>query len=319
MAKERDLTRRANLGLIGALGATVALGHDASASDGPAGNGASDEAIRGVHGLVLPHTATTAVDVVASHSAAELTNDLNTILATISSWDQNYAILVPNPDGTLQLRSAFTAAEIQQLYTTQTTTSRNPGGERRNSEINGRWYDFLDSRYNVIRLPSGTEVTDLRGAFLIIAWPDGVVGEIFWGQPSWAPAFDAATPPRLIRMLVAYEDAWRSGDVDARLTLIEDETCSVVRVARTSGDHRSRYVARTKDELRAAWTSSKKDRILGFERLQQVVSTFYVFAAYRLVLDVGGEKVVRETAALFPLGPSGKFIGELSYSLETKL
>ena len=119
-------------------------------------------------------------------------------------------------------------------------------------------------------------------------------------------------PARRIRALIAYEEAWRSGDVDARLALIEDETCSVVRVARTSGNHRSRYVARSKDELRAAWTSSKKDRILAFERLTQIVSTFYIFAAYRTVLEVGGKKVVRETAALFPLGPSDKFIDLLA-------
>ncbi|MDO0910401.1 hypothetical protein QQM39_05890 [Streptomyces sp. DT2A-34] len=199
-----DLTRRANVGLIGALGATWAVGReggDASGSGGSSGSGAADESVlvgssvQDAQDVVSPHTATTA-------------------------WDQNDAVLLTNPDGTLRLRTACTSAEIEQFYATDVATAHN----------------------------------DIRATFLFITWPDGVVGEIYWGEPPWAPAFDVMQPKTLTHLLVAYENAWRSGDVDVRLALIEDQTCSVVRVARTSGTRRSRYVARTKDEPRAAWT-----------------------------------------------------------------
>jgi len=58
--------------------------------------------------------------------------------------------------------------------------------------------------------------------------------------------------------------------------------------------------------------------VLELERLNQVITNWYVFAAYRTLLEVSGRRVARETARIFSLGSDGKFTGELSYSMETE-
>jgi hypothetical protein len=317
MTKETNLTRRASLKLVGvlsALGTTAAIARESGYWNG--GYWDDNTWRPGPSGLVLPHTATTSVDKVAELSQATLTNNLQTIMSAYSRWDTNEVILWANPDGTLTLKTTFNLAEVEQHVASVLSTAQYPGGELRNSDLPGRWFDLLDSQYKSIDLASGVETT-YRAAFLFITWPDGVIGQIYWREPSWTPAFNVTMPETLIHKLTAYEDAWRSGDVDARLAQIEDQTCSVVRIASVTGNRRSRFVARTKADLRAGWTSESAGRVIEFERLYRVISTFYISAGYKFVLDVGGKLVVRETAVIFPLGPNRKFIGELSYSLES--
>ena len=267
--------------------------------------------------LVLPHTETTAVDKLVAFSQGTLTNDLNTIMSNYSQWDTHEVFLFENPDKTLRLKTTASLVEAQQRWTDYLGRARYPGGERRNSENAGRWFDLIDSQYFQIDTATGAESTT-RAAFLIFSWPDGVIGQIYWPQPSWTPAFQVTLPQTLQRKLAAYEQAWKLGDVDARLALIEDQTTSsVVRIASVSTNRRSRFVATNKADLRAGWLSASYGRVLEMERLYQVISTFYVSAAYRLVVEVAGRRFVRETAVLFPIGPNGKFVGELSYSLES--
>jgi hypothetical protein len=258
-------------------------------------------------------------DRVGAHAAAELTNNLDTILPTVTSWDQQYVIVTSNSDGTVNLQSAFSSEEVKAFYTEKVATTENIGGENRLNELEGRWYDLIDTRYNVKLLPSGTTLTNLRGVFLFPTWTDGIIGEIFWNEPSWAQPFNVEAPVELTGKLIAYEDAWRKGDVEARLATIEDQTCSVARVTDVNGTHRSRFVAQTKAELHAAWSSPEAGKVLDFKRLHHVVSTYYVFAVHRLVIEVAGELFLRETATLLPLGPNRKFVGELSYAFEVKL
>ncbi|GLQ91646.1 hypothetical protein GCM10007901_05960 [Dyella acidisoli] len=259
---------------------------------------------------------TTAIDMVTARSLATPTNDFNRIMATYSKWDYNEVILWANPDGTLTLVTAFTRAEVEQFWDAYLSSAHYPGGERRNSDFPGTWFDLIDSQYYQIDSVTGVE-TSYRAAFVFITWPDGVIGELYWREPSWTPAFEITMPQTFMEMLVAYENAWQTGDVDARLALIEDETCSVVRIANVTGDHRTRFVARTKSELRAGWTSESYGKVIELKRLYKVISTFYISAGYKLVLDVSGRRVERETVILFPLGPNRKFIGELSYSFES--
>lgn len=336
MKSDKDLTRRATLGLIGALGASVAAGcgggDDSSSEaageaanpaaaigkDTPAGTGTLFKPGGCSRELVLPHTASTVAETVTAHAVAELSNDLQTILGTMSAWDSHYAVLTLKADGTLNLRTAFTAEEVDQYYAANVAAFHNSGGEARLNELQGRWYDLIDTRYSVTLLPNGPTLTGVRGVFLFPTWTDGIIGEFYWGEPSWAQTFDIESPREFTSKLIAYEDAWRSGDVEARLATIEDQTCSCGRVASLSGTRGSRFVAKTKDELRAAWSTPEAGKVLELERLHHVTSTYYVFAAHRVVLEVGGEKVVRETATLLPIGPNRKFIGELSYSFEAR-
>jgi hypothetical protein len=312
MAEETKLTRRTALkfvGALGAFGATAALARNVGYAGG-------DSPCLGSHGLILPHTETTAVDKVVAMSQATLTNDLNTIMSQYSRWDSNEVFLWANPDGTLTIITTTDLAEIEQRWVTYLSSTHYPGGEHRNSDKTGRWYDLLDGDYYQIDTTTGVK-SSYRAAFLFVTWPDGVIGQMYWREPSWTPAFEVTMPQTLLNMLVAYENAWQSGDVEARLALVEDKTiCSAVRIAGLDG-RRSRFLATTKDELRAGWTSESYGKVIELERLYQVISTYYISAAYRLVLDVEGRRVVRETAALFPLGPKRKFMGELSYSFES--
>lgn len=331
MNDKTDLSRRTTLGLIGAFGASLTAGCGGGSSDSDDSSSPSiiNSANAGTisasklgggcsHGLVLPHSASTVVDTVTAAAEAALTNDLETILSTYSSWDQNLVVLAPNADGTLNLRTALSLDELRQLHTASLADHISPGGENRLNEHLGRWYDLIDTRYNVKLLSSGTTL-NRRGMFLFLTWPDGVAGQIVWNEPSWVQPFNIEDPKTLTYQLIAYEDAWRSGDVTARLATIEAQTCSVARVTDLTGTRRSRFVARTQDELRAAWDPATAGTVLELERLHHVVSTYYVFAAHRLVLKVAGKKVLRETATVLPLGPNRKFVGELSYSFETEL
>jgi len=90
----------------------------------------------------------------------------------------------------------------------------------------------------------------------------------------------------------------------------------VIRVAEVNGDRRSRAVAWSKRELRDAWGPPTAGRVVEFERLNRVTTNTYVFASYKTVLELTDRRVERETALILPLGPSRKFVGELSYSME---
>ncbi|PAU59081.1 hypothetical protein [Pseudomonas indica] len=326
MKEGKDVTRREVLGVIGALGASAAvvgspavMASSLSTTDSLGAKPGQGGCLRS---LELPHTASTTIDAVAALTTASLTNDADVVTATTSSWDQNFVFLGSNAEGGVSFfRTLFSLEEIWQFFSNSYTRVANQGGEQRFNEHAGKWYDLSDSRYSQFVLPDGPTVTQ-RGVFLFTTWTDGIVGHFFWGEPVWAQRFDldVEAPKKMTNKLIAYEEAWRSGDVEARLDLIEDElTRSCARVADLTGTRRSRFVAETKEELRAAWSLPSAGKVVELERVHHVVSTFYVFAAYKLVLIVDGEKVIRETALLLPIGPNRKFIGELSYSFESTL
>ncbi|SDK19521.1 hypothetical protein [Pseudomonas indica] len=322
MKEGKEVTRREVLGVIGALGASAAVvGSSAvmasslstvDSSDAKSGQGGCSR------GLEFPHTASTTVEVVTAQALAALTNNADAMVSTTSSWDQNFVFMKSNANGEIDFfKTLFSLEDIWQFFSANYTRVSNPGGEQRLSELSGTWYDLIDSRYNQFVLPDGPTLTQ-RGVFLFTTWPDGVAGHFFWAEPTWAQPFDVEAPVELTNKLIAYEEAWRSGDVEARLALIEDvQTRSSARVTDLTGNRRSRFVAETKEELRAAWNLPSAGTVVELERIHHVVSTFYVFAAYKLVLIVDGEKVIRETALLLPLGPNRKFIGEMSYSFES--
>lgn len=273
--------------------------------------------------LQIPHAADTVVQVVTTHSRAELAGQAagsaEGIIATVSKWDQQYALLGSRPGGDIALTTFCTFDEVRQYYIDKMTSNRYYGGEQRRYEFHGRWFELLDTECDIVWLDSG-EWEHKRVVNLQPIWPDGIVGEIVWAEPKGASR--SLNPDQLLAInlrLNAFDEAWRSGDHDARLVTIEDRTCSAIRVVEVNGLRRSRAETHTKGELRDAWNAPEAGRVLDLQRLAHTVTNMYAFALYKAVLEMPYGNVVRETAMILPLGPNHKFIGELSYSMEAQI
>jgi len=255
---------------------------------------------------------------VREHGLSERTNDLDAILPTVSAWDQHFALLGSGPDGKPDLRLALDPEAVRDFYVDRVNAWRLKTSYGQ-SDLLARWYKLVDTRGEYTSVATGeTQINHV--AVLFPTWTDGIIGEIMWTEPEWAPGhLDQDQYVEIGLRLDDHDAAWRAGDVDARLATVEDRTCSVIRVAEVDGDRRQLTVARSKPELGAAWSSPSAGRVTEFERLNRITTSSYVFASYRLVLELPDRKVEREVAALLPLGPNRKFVGELSYAFEVSL
>lgn len=263
-----------------------------------------------------------AIEKARVHAELELANDVPTIMPTVSRWDTNFAVLGVLPDGSFDLKTVFEYEGpngVEAWYRWQESEIVRHKQYRMN-EYNGRWFEFTDQCADLTAQTwSETlgEPIPCHVAVIFATWTDGIIGELAFALPEWGTrGLDEDTCRAISDRFEAYNDAWRRGDVEARLATIEDRTCSVVRIAEVDGGHRHRAVARTKDELRDAWTAPAEGRILELELVQQFTTSWYVFGAYSALVQLPDRQVERETARLLPIGPTGRFIGELSYSLE---
>jgi hypothetical protein len=266
----------------------------------------------------LPHTPETGRQVAKVHGVSEFTNDVETIVPTVSSWDQHFALLSSTSDGTLHLRLVQSPEEVHAFYIDRVNTRLllKTYGE---NDVAASWYKLTDTRGEWRSVATG-EVELNRAGVLFPAWTDGIIGEIMWDEPAWAgTTFDTAQRMDLSRRLETYENAWRSGDADARVSTVEDTTCSVIRVVDVDEDRRSRIIANSLDDLRAAWDPTSAGRVIDLQRLSRIATNSYVFASYRLTVELDGRTLDRETAVILPLGPNNKFVGELSYSMEVEV
>lgn len=269
--------------------------------------------------LPLPHSRGTVVEMITEHSHAELSRDLDRICSTVSARDQQYAMIAPTPSGEYQLIAAFTPEEVRAYYTKRKALFRYDGGETRWYDLHARWYQLIDTECDLTALETGTRMHK-RAISLQPVWTDGIMGEIGCSEPEGAErAIHPEALRQTTRLLNTFDDAWQSGDVDGMLAAIEDNTCSAVRILDLDGGQGHRVVARTKAELRNAWTAHEMGRVLQLERLHHTVTNTYVFAHYKLLVERPDGTALRETARMLPLGPSRRFIGELSYSLESRL
>ena len=266
----------------------------------------------------LPHTPTTGLIKTRAHARSELSNDFGIILPTVSTWDSNFVVLTPMPDGDLEFGTWLSGEAVRAFY--ESSLSRQDTLEQYPvNEFNATWYQFAEAVGN-LRWHSDGEIHQVHVAVLFPVWVDGIIGEICWKAPQWADRpFDIAQRVELSQRLDAFEEGWRSGDVDAMAATVADTTRSVIRTVEVNGSRRFRAVAQTKDELRAAWSAPEAGRVLELERIDQCITNWYVFASYKMLVEVSGRTVARETARILPLGPDGKFIGELSYSMETEM
>ena len=269
----------------------------------------------------LPHIPSTGLTKTREHARSERTNDHDAILATVSTWDSNFVVVTPTPDGDIEFGAWLDIDAVHAFY--ENALLRQDTLEQYSvNELNGTWYQFTEAVGNVGWHSDG-EVHQVHVAVLFPVWADGIIGEICWKAPEWATnrPFALAERVQLSERLGAFDEAWRSHDVDAMAATVADSTSpvhSAIRVVEVNGDRRSRAIGHTKDELRAAWSAPEAGRVLELERVNQLITNWYVFASYRLLLEVSGRRIVRETARIFPLDADGKFIGELSYSMETE-
>jgi hypothetical protein len=262
-----------------------------------------------------------AIEKARAHARLELANDVPTILPTISKWDTNFAVLnLAGADGpefsqtVFEYESAdwgvvpyYRWQESQIFRIRQDFLVRVPT----------RWYEFTEATADLTSRETG-EPVPCHVAVLFPTWSDGIIGEIAFGIPEWGHRpLDEAGYRAISQQFEAYNDAWRSGDLDARLATFEDKTLSAIRIVAIDSDRRHRAVPRSKDELRAAWAAPAEGRVLELELVNQVTTSWYVFGGYKARLELaGGQQVERETARLFGVGPNRRFVSELTYSLE---
>jgi hypothetical protein len=282
----------------------------------------------------LPHSALTGLTKAREHALSELTNDAGVILPTVSHWDSNFVILSAPPEGELLVETWLDPEAVTDFYTSRILNRHHTLAQYRVNEVNAPWYQFTEQWGDLRWFATGGILT-VHVAGLFPVWVDGILGEICWHEPAWATGpFGQAGQMELSRRLDAFDDGWRAGDVDAMLATVEDDSRSVIRVvdpgrpagavdpgrpAGAGDEGRSRWIAGSKDELHGAWSAPEFGRVIELERLHQCMKSWYVFASYRMLLQLPGRRVARETALLLPVGPNGKFVGELSYSMETEV
>jgi hypothetical protein len=262
-----------------------------------------------------------AIEKAREHARLEIANDVPTILPTISKWDTNFVVLKlegENGPEFSQTVFEYDAGDwgVEPYYywqESQIFRLRQDFLVR----IPTRWYEFTDATADLTSRETG-EPVPCHVAVLFPTWSDGIIGEIAFGIPSWGyQALDEDGYRTVSKQFAAYNDAWRSGDLDARLATFDDKTLSVIRIVAIDSDRRHRAIAHSKDELRAAWAAPAEGRVLELELVNQVVTSWYIFGGYKALLELpDGQKVERETARMFAVGPNRTFISELTYSLE---
>jgi hypothetical protein len=252
---------------------------------------------------------------VAAHVDAEHRNDVPEIMTTVSSWDVHYAIVTPG-ESDLDLMRA-TSTEAARAYYEQDRRERRHVTSRHLTELNGSWFCFHESVGHLEVVRAGT--INPQSAILFPVWDDGIIGEIVWLRPGWA----GERTDRLARALEVgrnldeWMGRWAGGEIEGMLALVEQRCLSVVRTASLDSGARSLAVSRSKAEMARAMDPASVGNILDLERTALALTDWYAFAAYRMRVEAAGRTVDRELAAIYPVGPSGAFVGQLAYAIET--
>jgi hypothetical protein len=264
----------------------------------------------------LPHGPLTGLTKAREHAHSERSNDASIILPTVSTWDSNFVILSALPNGELKLETWLDPEAVGDFYRERVLHRHHTLMQYCVNEFSTSWYQFTEQLGDLLWIETD-QVVQVHVVGLFPAWVDGIIGEICWHAPEWMnEPFGAAQRVQLSRRLDEFDEAWRRGDVDSMLAMVGEPTSSVIRVVEFNGEARYRAIAGSKDELAAAWGAPELGRVIELERVHQCITNWYVFAAYNVVVEVGGRTLTRETARILPVGPNGEFLGELSYSME---
>lgn len=266
----------------------------------------------------LPHAEGTGRAMGRAHNLAVMANDFDVLRPTLSSWDTFRARLGFGSDGELDFAAEFTPEPAEEAFRAHLREFEITTIHVTN-EFHRPWYQFAEESFSWRRLGSN-DVQSTTTAYFKPAWTDGVLGLVYTQRPAWSEKHpDISELHRLSEQLDAFDEAWRSGDVDARLDTIDDDTRSAIGVIQVDGVRRQREVATNKSELAEVWRGPTTGRILELERLHHRLTNWVVFAGYRMVVEQGDRTVERETACLLPVARGGRFVGEMAYSLEIDL
>ena len=126
------------------------------------------------------------------------------------------------------------------------------------------------------------------------------------------------TQMRNARLHEQFVQAWREGDVDSMVGLLDEECCSCIRTVEVSGERRTRTVARTRDDHRRYLASPEAFRPHSLRVTNLVTGDWYVFAEYLGELDAEPGRVNRQLAVLYPVTEEGRLVGQLAYAMDRR-
>lgn len=275
---------------------------------------------------VACHVADPAV-LAQAHVEAEVTNDLERILATVSDrpW---FPLLDHAPAGGLALDLRATPEEVREYYAHRGTTYDIVASQGLH-QFTTDWYFFRESvatlRHvgTVDRVPATGGEFQVNSAVVFPAAPDGIAGEIVWTRYPFGDVLSGtASPPAPVdapahlpgRQLAvasthdAFISAWSDGDRDALLDCLAPEAHWAIRRWQANGEPHD-HVRQGRDEV-VAWLTDAGERetTRSVALVRRVVSEWYVMAEYAIATPQGPRRAV----ALHPVDDDGRLRAELA-------
>lgn len=304
-------------------------------------------------GSPLDVTPRESIEITNRHSRAEVSNNLEAIVQTLSEWDIQFSLVADGLDG-------LVVNEAHDLETVRGWYAANRGGYDllpnavHTKQVATSWYRFHEVLAEITHhgeVPEGVphppfpapgeDGTDPAGGpywfaicVLFPVSPDGIVGELaVWQfdmkelfQGRWEPAEPVEGPAPWLngiefrngKMLKSFAAAWKEGDVGAMVSDFADDCYCVLRVVDLDDDtQRERSVQRGKEELRTAFASETYGRVEDLTVITILQAPWYVFIEYDLQVELPGRgRRDRKVAAVYPVSRAGKLLGQLAYATD---
>jgi hypothetical protein len=294
------------------------------------GSGSPDDPLRVIHfeeffdpaGVPAPaRDADATRRIVQRHVDSEFTNDVPSILATVSEWDVFFPQFTDSPAGHGVI-AALDRAGARTFY----ETTRELFNAVRSTSLIGIYTPWYALRASIGEVQPAADPE--RGVFasqsvtIFPVAPDGIIGEISWLRDPLVDLFEGRAKedplPREARLqrnaalFAEYLDAWTTGRSAEAAALIADPCCWVRRTVQPATGSRE-YTELLEHAAVVNEYANEPMTAYRVKVVNQIVETYYVFAEFVLepVEENGPEP--RRMAALYPVSPDGLFVGELSY------
>jgi hypothetical protein len=279
--------------------------------------------------------------VVDRHVAAELTNEMDTVMATVSKQEVFYVRRGSHGRGTEESGAArfySSWAGVKDYYETSRVVYDILSSDHLSS-LTTDWYIFADA-IGTIKWNTDGVVTSARHVVLLPVRPDGIVGELLWrrGDDNYAgdvaPAGtdlsdlgdytgEVALPLSRrshVRRYHQYLAAQRKGDAAAAAELFIPDSVIGVRPfdedLRDAGASESLITTETADGVaQLVARESERFEITGGVDRALLADDWYVFAEREFQVRVRetGDEIVVRSASIFPIADDGRFAGLMSY------
>jgi hypothetical protein len=266
----------------------------------------------------------------ATHMAAEYTNDIDKIISTISD-PPRYALIRRGEPLT-----TFEDASGPRMLYTEWRTTYDCLNSRQTRQITSDWYIFEEA-VTFFRHKGDFEGTDRTGVEYVIPYAvftpvkeaGKIIGEFVWGRRSVPDAIRASingTPLPDDRVFGAIErldlhdrivDALRKGATAELGSLYAADASFAVR---DPADDQGRFHQATGPaEIAAFYTALLGDRPpLQVEVIQLVATDWYVFAEHRLTLDTDAGPADLRTASIYAFDDDGRLVAQIGYGPEPR-